>query len=109
MDRRTSAKPGAQQVSSPGMIAVGQHNPRRPDGGELIEIGRARLDRVDAHITVGVTHKVAVEVVAMALRKSRPRQDVRDNFLHRSSCRPRGPSIGMILFGRWRPRNGASR
>ena len=52
------------------MIAVGQQNPRRSDAGELIEIGFAGLDRVDAEVALRVAHEVAVEVVAMALPRA---------------------------------------
>ena len=68
MNGRTRAEPRAEQVGGAGMVAVGQQNPRRSDAGDLIENGFARLDRVDAQIAFRVTHQIAVEVVAMALR-----------------------------------------
>ena len=72
MNRGARAGARPDLVRGARVVAIGQENSADTEPGQLFEILLAWLYGVDAEIAVGVTNEVAVEVVAVRLRKPRP-------------------------------------
>jgi hypothetical protein len=64
------------------MVAIGDENPGDPMARQLGQIFLTRLHRIDAEVAIRMPNKVAVEIVAMGLRKPRPGEDIRQDLTH---------------------------